>query len=127
MPTNNKEANLYKEPTGLPIVSNLQIIPPRKKPSRPNIFNERQNDICEADEESRSGCTTLSTHGSLKRKSTSAYKTCQNLDDKITTNKQTKVNKDDYALLFPGSTSDRAFTVMYLDCSENYGVRPCRK
>ena len=37
------------------------------------------------------------------------------------------VAKDDYHILLLGCVSERKYTVIELDCGENYGALPCRK
>ena len=88
VPTNNKEANVYKEPISSPLVSHIPICQPRKKSNRRNLVEEKGVDIIEADEDSCSGRTILSTHGSLKRKSTSASNTRDSIDDNDTPTKK---------------------------------------
>jgi len=88
-----------------------------------DIDNNSQPD----NDDSLSGHTTLSTQGSLKRKSSCSSRNCDTKEDKEPPMRKIPVTKQDYALLFPISCSLKKFSVQYLDCGPDYGILPCRK
>ena len=88
MPTNNIQTNVYREPVGLPLVSYLPICQPRNNFSIGDLIKEMGVDIIEVDEKSCSDRTILSTHDSLKRKSTCPQNTCHNVSNNATPSKK---------------------------------------
>ena len=83
-------------------------------------------DTTKVDEDSYSGIIILSTHGSLKRKRISPPNACDDFTDNDTSYSKIVV-KDDYYLLFPGSTGEKKYTIIELDYGENYDKLPCHK
>ena len=101
-------------------------------PAPANNKDEMGVDTIEVDEASVSACTTLSTHSSLKRKSTSPPSTYHPISNNVTPIDNTKrlalgnIPKEDYHLLFPPSGSDKKFDLVEIDCGPPYGKTPCR-